>query len=113
MQERPGKKRPDTPRSEPGAWEDFRSRIEIGDTVGGRVVERTPNGAYVELAPDVFGFLKPAYIRGLTQQDYYKDRWCPIGQKVRAIVRAIDENAMLVGLSQFDLPHEYNEDLET
>ena len=84
-------------------WESVKQRLVVGETVTGKVVARSPFGAWIDLGVGFPALLEILVMAGLTPERYRADDWCPLGSEVTASVAGFRDNGHQIGLWQVPL----------
>ncbi len=84
-------------------WEALKERLAVGQSVTGRVVARSPFGAWVDLGVGFPALLEIIHVADLTPEKYRAGDWCPVGSEVTALVGGFREAARQIGLRQVPL----------
>jgi ribosomal protein S1 len=95
----PGHRSPDRA----AEWEALKQRLTIGQPVTGRVVAKSPFGAWVDLGVGFPALLEIVVMADLTPERYRAGDWCPVGSEVTANVAGFRDDNRQVGLWQ--VPH--------
>lgn len=78
-------------------WAALKSRLSLGQSVSGKVVQRESYGAWIDIGVGFPALLLLPRIRDLTGEQYRKDDWLPIGSIVEArLISFADQEHSLV-----------------
>ena len=85
----------------PHPWEALNADLKVGDKISGKVDAIRDNGAYVEVAPGIFGFIHVSEMSWSQHLRSVND-FLKVGQEVEAVILTLDRDKrnMSLGLKQ-------------